>query len=119
MSRNPRELFKTDTQYKRWLEYESFFQKLIDLQSKGVVIFGNQGDEFSQFGKFEFRLYNHESHIIERLSTNSTIIWIGCSYDCNKKSNRYEFLHIEYPLKTLIKQYQFQYFENPVLITMD
>lgn len=124
MSRNSRELFKTETQYKRWLEYESFFEKLIDLQSKGYTIFSNQSGTLEPLCEFEFETdewgwdnSKNETHIVERCDIFNSVVWVGASHDLNKKTDKYDYLHIDDSLDALIRNHKFQYFANSVLIT--
>jgi hypothetical protein len=110
---NIRENFKTDAQYKRWLDYKAFFEYLIELQNKGITIWAN--DE--PCGKFAFHKesWEWETEIIEKYR-NGTIIWVGAEHDYNKKSGDYDFLHISQSLNQLKKQYKFRYYQNEVIL---
>jgi hypothetical protein len=113
---NTRDNFKTDTQYKRWLDYVEFFTKIIDMQNKGKTIWVEYEDGLHILGKIEFTKCDNQWHIFEIYSSQSKTWWVGDTHDYNKSTEDYDLLYIDNSIKQLIKKYKFKYFANEVLI---
>jgi hypothetical protein len=125
---NTRENFKTDAQYKRWLEYYDFFKKLQEIQKKHTIWYYSVWDKkFHQlesivFDKFTTECGDNKSEewrILEVSPKGGATLWVGASHDYNKKTDDYDFLYIDDSLKKLIKACKFKYYENEVFITKD
>lgn len=115
---NTIEKFKNKTQYLRWCEYYEFFMNIKEMQGCGRTIWVEDGEDCRILGKikFEYDYENNEIHIVERFSENSRVVWVGYTHDFNKKTNKYDFLHIDDSLKKLKKDCKFKYYENEVYI---
>jgi hypothetical protein len=122
---NTRENFKTNTQYKRWLEYYEFFSKLIEIQKTKTIWIQSDGSKWEPLDKFEFRECKHnkksEWHIVEFCSGNKNIIykWVGSCHHFNSKTDEFDLIHIEESLTKLINKFKFKTYENEVFITKD
>jgi hypothetical protein len=115
---NTRENFKTDAQYERWLEYKVFFEYLIELQNKGITIWANDEPcgKFMISSDYWGNIPDGESHLVEKLSSNSFVCWVGAEHDYNKKTGNCDFLYISQSLNYLKKQHKFRYYQNEVIL---
>jgi hypothetical protein len=123
---NTRDNFKTDAQYKRWLEYVEFFKKLQEIQKKHTIwwysIWDKKYHELDTivFDKCTTKCsdkVSEEWHILEESPKGGYTVWVGASHDYNKKTDDWDLLYIDDSLKKLIKTCKFKYYEKEVFIT--
>jgi hypothetical protein len=117
---NTRENFKTDTQYKRWLDYYEYFSLIKDIQKTHQVFYYSDYDNsWHILGQIAFTKTNNgymdEWEILEITSKNSTCCWVGSMWNQDKHGH-YRYMHIDEPLTKFIKKYKLKYFENEVYI---
>lgn len=121
MITNTQEQFKTEAQYKRWLQVEAFFKKMQAIQKKGITIWYIDDNIKAPMGKIIFKhikKYN-EIHIEEQYKEHSFLVWVGNTHDFCEKRKDYMYLFVNETVKQLIKKYKFSYYTNEIVIKGD
>jgi hypothetical protein len=113
---NTRENFKTDAQWKRWLDVSAFFYDIQKLQNQGITVWHKNGNTFEELGQIKFLRVGKDWHIVEMYSSGSMLVWVGSCHDLNKKTGEFDILYLEQSLKSMKKQFQFKYFKEEVLL---
>ena len=95
-----RDKFKTDAQYRKYLEYSAYWDYLSHLQNQGNLIYENgeliKGKFFSDENGFGIR------------KDGCRMYYVGSEWDENPKTGEYDLLWIQKALNTFKKECKFQ-----------